>query len=268
MAEALHTVVAGPGGTWPERPAGRIPLLDVDPDLANGERTPRLNVSVFRFPTGQLPSAPVLADERALGYIVLKGLLLYEAAVCGRAAAELIGPGEIVRPAGQYTSGTIATRASWTVLAPALLADLSSIEHEHERAGVIMTSLACRAADRAERSAVERSIGSHVRVDVRVLAYLWHLADRFGIVVPGGVKLELPLTHAVVARLVGARRPTVTTALQRLIQLGYLAREGRTFRLIGDAGSIEDLDRRSPARDFAYPDGGREIYRFQEARLH
>ena len=266
MAQVLQTAVAGPGGAWPERPAGRIPLLDVDPDLGNGERSPRLNVAVFRFPTGPLPPAPEFADERPLGYLVLKGLLLYEAAVCGRAAAELIGPGEIVRPASQYASGTIATHASWSVLAPALLADLSSLDHEH--AGVVMASLACRAADRAERAAVERSICSHVRVDVRVLAYLWHLADRFGVVVPGGVRLELPLTHAIVARLVGARRPTVTTALQRLIQLGYLAREGRAFRLIGDAGSIEDLDRRSPARDFAYPDGGRDLYRFQEARLH
>jgi CRP-like cAMP-binding protein len=90
-------------------------------------------------------------------------------------------------------------------------------------------------------------------VDVRVLAYLWHLADRFGVVLPGAVRLDIPLTHAVLARLVGARRPTVTTALQRLIQLGYLRREGRAFVLIGSALAIEELERRSPARDFALP---------------
>jgi CRP-like cAMP-binding protein len=116
--------------------------------------------------------------------------------------------------------------------------------------------------------AIERSIGSHVRVDVRVLAYLWHLADRFGVVKPGAVKLDLPLTHAVLARLVGARRPTVTTALQRLIQLGYVAREGRTFVLVGDASSVDDLDQRSPAKDFAYPDGETHEYRFETAQLN
>jgi hypothetical protein len=92
-----------------------------------------------------------------------------------------------------------------------------------------------------------------VRVDVRVLAYLWHLADRFGVVQPGAVKLDVPLTHAVLARLIGARRPTVTTALQRLIQLGYLHRDGRAFVLAGDASSVIELESRSPARDFALP---------------
>src|SRR5262249_39499446 len=94
-----------------------------------------------------------------------------------------------------------------------------------------------------------RSIASHVRVDVRVLAYLWHLAERFGVVLPDGVRVEVPLTHSVLARLVGARRPTVTTALQRLTQLGYLRREGRAYTLIGDASKVEELEANSPSRD-------------------
>jgi CRP-like cAMP-binding protein len=98
--------------------------------------------------------------------------------------------------------------------------------------------------------AIQRSITAHVRVDVRVLAYLWHLGDRFGVVVPGAIRLDIPLTHAVLARLVGARRPTVTTALQRLIQLGYLRRDGRAFVLLGDATAVAELESRSPARDF------------------
>jgi DNA-binding IclR family transcriptional regulator len=70
---------------------------------------------------------------------------------------------------------------------------------------------------------------------------------------PGAVKLDVPLTHAVLARLVGARRPTVTTALQRLLQLGYLQRDGRAFVLVGDASGVAELESRSPARDFALP---------------
>ena len=237
---------------WPVQAAGHVSLLDVDPDLAgrNGAAADgRVVVPVLRFPVGPMPAAPENAD-RSLGYIVLKGLVIYESAVGGRAAAELLGPGEAIRPGSALTSGTLRPTVRWTALEPTLLADLADVE-----APAVMEALARRYADRAERVAVERSIGSHVRVDVRVLAYLWHLADRFGVVAPGGVKLDLPLTHAVLARLIGARRPTVTTALQRLIQLGYVARDGRTFRLIGDASSIEDLDRRSPARNFAYPDG-------------
>src|SRR5262249_51714123 len=119
----------------------------------------------------------------------------------------------------------------------------------------VVEGLVNRCAERAETVAVQRSIAAHVRVDVRVLCYLWHLADRFGVVLPDGVRLNLPLTHAVLARLVGARRPTVTTALQRLMQLGYLRRESRAFVLVGDASAVEELESRSPARDFALPNG-------------
>jgi len=265
VTQSMHSRNGSSNGAWPVQPAGRISLLEVDPDLANGDGDARLAVAVFRFGAGAMPSEPPAETRRGcmLGYLVLKGLVLYESAVCGRAAAELLGPGDVVRAAGNYTSGTLPTRVTWTALSPVLLADLCSLDPH--RSGAVIEALAMRCEDRAERAAIERSICSHVRVDVRVLAQLWHLADRFGVVVPGGVKVDLPLTHAVLARLVGARRPTVTTALQRLVQLGYVTREGRSFRLAGDATSVEDLDRRSPARDFAYPDGGRDSYHFQAA---
>jgi DNA-binding IclR family transcriptional regulator len=82
------------------------------------------------------------------------------------------------------------------------------------------------------------------------------MADRFGVVVPGAVRVDLTLTHSILARLVGARRPTVTTALQRLIQLGYLRREGRGFVLLGDSSAVAELESRSPSRDFAVPVDG------------
>lgn len=56
-----------------------------------------------------------------------------------------------------------------------------------------------------------------------------------------------PLIHAVLALLVGARRPTVTTALSRLIALDYLRRDGRAFLLSGDASAVAALEAQSPA---------------------
>ena len=234
-----------PQGAWPVQPAGRVPLLDVDPDLGAGSEDQRIVTPVLRFAAGRIPAAPAPAAG-SLGYLVLKGRSIYEGAVCGRAAAEMLGPGDVIRP-GATGSGTLGITISWTALEPTLVADLSGVDAPH-----VVGALAVRYAERAERLAIERSIGAHVRVDVRVLAYLWHLADRFGVVVPGGVRLDLPLTHAVLARLIGARRPTVTTALQRLAQLGYITREGRAFRLLGDGAAVEDLDRRSPAHEFEY----------------
>ena len=188
-----------------------------------------------------------------MGFLVLKGLLLYEVSACGRATAELLGTGDLVRPWSHDVSGTLRSEAKWIVLDQVLLADLGAAGSRLADATDVYEALVARCVDRAEAVAIQRSITAHVRVDVRVLAYLWHLADRFGVVVPGAVKLDIPLTHAVLARLIGARRPTVTTALQRLIQLGYLRREGRAFVLVGDAGAITELESRSPARDFALP---------------
>jgi CRP/FNR family cyclic AMP-dependent transcriptional regulator len=253
-------MTAGARRTWPAQPAGRVALLDVDPDLAPDVQPSdpaarnRLTVPVYRIGTGTLPEAP-RAEHGRLGYLLLKGLLLYEVSVCGRATAELMGPGDLVRPWPREDAGTLGANVKWTVLEQVLLADLAPVDATRVPvAGEIAEVLVTRAADRAEAAAIQRSIAAHVRVDVRVLAYLWHLADRHGVVVPGAVRLNLPLTHAVLARLVGARRPTVTTALQRLIQLGYLRRENRAFVLIGDASAVDELESRSPARDFALPE--------------
>jgi CRP/FNR family cyclic AMP-dependent transcriptional regulator len=249
------------GRVWPVQPAGRIALLDVDPDLAgratDGNRAAlrdKLTAPVYRLGTGTMPLPREPVGTGHLGYLLLKGLLLYEVSACGRTTAELLGPGDLIQPWARVGSGTLPTKVAWTVLEQVLLADLSPATRSHaaDEPGVT-EALITRCADRAEAVAIQRSITAHVRVDVRVLAYLWHHADRYGVVIPGAVKLDIPLTHAVLARLVGARRPTVTTALQRLIHLGYLRRDARAFILIGSGAAVAELESRSPSRDFALP---------------
>ena len=60
------------------------------------------------------------------------------------------------------------------------------------------------------------------RVEDRVVSLFVDLAERFGRVTPGGVVIDVPLTHDVIGRLVGSRRPTVTLALQGLAAEGVL----------------------------------------------
>jgi CRP/FNR family transcriptional regulator, cyclic AMP receptor protein len=52
----------------------------------------------------------------------------------------------------------------------------------------------------------------------------WHLADRWGRVGPESIAIHVPLTHEMLAKLVGATRPTVTTALSRLAARDLLVR--------------------------------------------
>jgi CRP/FNR family transcriptional regulator, cyclic AMP receptor protein len=86
------------------------------------------------------------------------------------------------------------------------------------------------------------AISQHRRLDVRLRLVLWKLADRFGVVRRDGVHLEIPLTHEVLSHLAVARRPSVSTALRRLIAAGEVRREGRRFVLLGEPPDAAELE--------------------------
>jgi CRP-like cAMP-binding protein len=74
------------------------------------------------------------------------------------------------------------------------------------------------------------------RVDDRLLSVLWHFADRWGTVTPEGVRLDVRLTHELLAAVTGARRPSVTTALRRLAEEGQVRSLPRSrWLLVGTA---------------------------------
>ena len=70
------------------------------------------------------------------------------------------------------------------------------------------------------------------RVDQRVLAIMWLLAESWGQVTPGGVRLPLALTHETLGAMVGARRPTVTLALRKLSQQGAIIHQESGWLLL------------------------------------
>jgi CRP/FNR family transcriptional regulator len=72
---------------------------------------------------------------------------------------------------------------------------------------------------------------SSVRHVERVRDKLLQLARAYGRVVPGGVRLDLPLTHELVGELVGSARETVTWAFAELSREGFVRRDGRSYRL-------------------------------------
>ena len=78
------------------------------------------------------------------------------------------------------------------------------------------------------------ALADGTRVDVRLRMLFWHLAGRWGRVTRDGITLPLTLTHAVLADLVAARRPTVTTALAELTRRGQLEPVAAGWLLYGD----------------------------------
>lgn len=65
----------------------------------------------------------------------------------------------------------------------------------------------------------------------RLREKLLQLARRHGATVDGGVSIELPLTHELLGQTIGSARETVTTSLKALEHEGFLARDGRSYRL-------------------------------------
>jgi CRP-like cAMP-binding protein len=65
----------------------------------------------------------------------------------------------------------------------------------------------------------------------RLREKLLQLARRHGRVVPDGVRIDLPLTHELLAQTVRSARETVTLALGDLERDGFLARDGHSYRL-------------------------------------
>jgi hypothetical protein len=70
-----------------------------------------------------------------------------------------------------------------------------------------------------------------VRHVERVRRKLLQLARDYGRVTGDGVKLDLPLTHALLGEMVGSERETVTRGIDQLEGAGFLSRDGSYYRL-------------------------------------
>jgi CRP-like cAMP-binding protein len=206
-----------------------VDVLEADPDLAAAATGSADGVASLPALAIDLPPGPWEPPRDArpdvLGLLVLSGLLIRRT-TCGDVSCdELIGPGDLLRPWLAEHDGLIVPRASWEVTEPCRLALLNGNAVRLGCASpAVLTELLDRALARSRRQGVQNAIATATRIDDRVLLLFAHLAERWGRVNPDGVLIELPLKHAVIAGLVGARRPTVTSALSKLRDTGALRR--------------------------------------------
>ena len=159
--------------------------------------------------------------------VVEEGLVLLSSARAGssrRMAVALAGSEEVLLPP-TADERLEALEDSWlTVVLPAALAALLAVP---AAGAVVVDALGAALRERQE------TIGNFasVRHVDRVREKLLQLARAHGKVVPGGVRLDLPLTHELVGEMVGSARETVTWAFAQLAREGFARREGRAYRL-------------------------------------
>ena len=210
-----------------------VSLVDADPDIArrlgpSAQEARRDAVAAVRtLKRGPWrPEASPDAMRGWLGLMILDGFVLREVRVAGRVCSEPLGPGDIVRPWDEeIDDAPVIAHSSWTVLSPVRLALLDGEFARRVRPWPqVSEELVYRAVRRSRTLAAMLAISHLVRIEDRVQTALWHLADRWGRPQPEGTLVPLHLTHRALGALVGARRPSVTTALGALSRQGAVSR--------------------------------------------
>jgi hypothetical protein len=180
------------------------------------------------------------------GFLVTEGVLVREVELSRGSSSELLGVGDLLRPwdvDGAEIMPHGGATVCWTVLRPVALAVLDPRFVERAcRWPSVLARLAGRGVLRAKAVTLNHAISHLKHVESRLLLLFLHIAERWGRVGPEGITIEVPLTHEQLGRLVGATRPSVTTALGRLSRRGLVERLDETWRLAREAQDrVEDL---------------------------
>src|SRR4051794_12547826 len=236
----------------PPAPAARLrtPLLELDPDLgaeledgARAAAAQRLTVPIVGLEPGPWDAERITAPPGRLGLLVADGVVLRSHSIGKVVSAELLGAGDVIRPSvsGREFS-LIEARSRWEVVHPARIAVLDAAFLQAALPWPeIVIALFGRTVHRARFMAFQLALAHVRRVDARLVLLFWRLADRWGRVTSDGVVVPIHLKHSILGMLVGAQRPTVTTALKHLSEAGTVVRRADgSWLLTGEPPEASD----------------------------
>lgn len=215
-------------------------LLDDIPEPERQDAAAQLWAQVSEVDQGPVDGA---WDEPlpgpSFGLLVLSGCVAREALAGSHGAMEVLGPGDLLRP---WDEGALLDepRARWRALDRTSVALLDGdFARRAARWPEVAATLLARVMRRQRAASLMLALRTLPRVEDRVLAALWLLAERMGHVTSEGVTVRLPLRQADVGAIAGARRPTVNVTLKGLREEGLLLEwTARGFRLDQRAGSV------------------------------
>lgn len=218
-----------------------IQLLDLDPDLAEGLSAEERAIAAraLPVPVASLRKGPWHPnggppEPGQLAYLIVDGLLVRRIEVGAGSSIELLGRGELLRPWQEDTSSFCAS--SWEVVEPTSLARLGpELLPNLGRWPELVSNLLARGIRRSRALAADAAAANIIGLEERLLTALWQLAETWGESRADGVHLSIRLPHRLLAELMGARRPSITTALAELKRSGRLGRgAGGYWVLRGD----------------------------------
>jgi CRP/FNR family transcriptional regulator, cyclic AMP receptor protein len=218
-----------------------VRLLQVDPDL--GERLPPdererarelVRLRVIRAPRGTWD--PPAIDHGATGLFLISGLLVRQITLGTVSSTEVVGPSDIIRPwEDELIPNIAAPSAKWRVIEDLQLGLIDAqATAQIGRWPELSAAISGRLLRRTRALSYLMAAQHFLRVEDRLLATLWHLAGMWGRVTPQGTVVPFRLTHDTLAGIIGAQRPTTTTAIRSLTEQGKIARDEHRFYVLLD----------------------------------
>jgi hypothetical protein len=203
---------------------GRSALFDHLDDLEPRAAAALAAADVRRLRAGSSHRAAAFHDASFLivedGFVVTRSVLAGRRPLvtCHAGVAGLLAAPED----GEMVQALVEARV--TLVTEAAYADLLA-----DSTVATVLSDALRALLRQRRDSIANF--ANARPVERVESKLVQLARDHGFVVPDGVRLDVPLTHELLADMIGCARETVSRAIDRLESAGVIVRDGRCYRL-------------------------------------
>jgi CRP-like cAMP-binding protein len=189
-------------------------------------------VPVREIDRGEFPSTELFVKSGAFGGLILEGMVLQRLQLGTHTTMKIHGPGDLL---ARVTGPGSTLVSAWTMSA-AQTSRIALFGGEvlaaFRRWPALAAGFHARMGEQAERLAVQLAICQLPRVEERLLALMWWLAESWGRVTSVGTLLPVAMTHDVLGALVGARRPTVTLAIGELVERGAIARQDRGWLLL------------------------------------
>jgi CRP-like cAMP-binding protein len=221
---------------------GVLPEISAAIPAADREQVERvLRVPVVRA-DGEL-AEPMAAFPGALDFIIAGGIVLKRTRLWGRDSLELFGPGDVLAPPlsseRQVESRALNSYETHREVSLAVIEDRFRLATR--RWPQLSDVLHDRLARQTHRASMHVAMLHIPRAEDRVVALFSDLAERFGRVTGAGIVIEVELTHAMIGRLVGSRRPTVSLSLDALADRGILVRTGRGRWMLNEPDLLQDV---------------------------
>jgi CRP/FNR family cyclic AMP-dependent transcriptional regulator len=231
----------------------RCRILDEDPDLGAGltrqdlAAATRALVAPVIEASGPHWQPPTFDPATSYGLLILDGLLGRRLRTGSAVATELLSCGDILRPWEEPLLLGSEFSLEWRVFHPTRLAVLDSrVTTLIGRRPQLVVNFSSRLLRRARSIAYLMAVSHQTRVENRLLETLAFLANTWGRVTPRGVRIPFRITHEVLSEILGAQRPSVTTAFRKLTTQGLVIRDGDGTLIVRDSAAM-----RGPAAPYA-----------------